>query len=87
MLSPWAGEYDERMAGNSPQNPARPGRPSDAMAQNPRIQPSLGACLRSPPRREISLVWNRSWMLPAQKNSMPVISPWATIPNTAALMP
>ena len=29
------------MAGNSPQNPARPGRPSEAMAQKPRIQPSL----------------------------------------------
>ena len=31
------------MAGNSPQNPARPGRPSEAMAQKPRIQPSCGA--------------------------------------------
>ena len=37
-----AGSYDDRMAGNSPQKPARPGRPSDAMAQNPRIHPSLG---------------------------------------------
>ena len=38
-------------AGNSPQKPARPGSPSDAIAQKPRIQPIFGACLSRPPRR------------------------------------
>jgi hypothetical protein len=75
------------MAGNSPQNPARPGRPRDAKAQKPRIHPSLGAWMRRPPRRDSSRVWNRSWMEPARKKSIPVMRPWATMPNTAALIP
>ena len=78
---------DERIAGNSPQKPASPGKPSDAIAQNPRIQPSRGACTKRPPSRLISRVPNRSWIEPAMKNSMPVMRPWATMPNTAALMP
>ena len=86
-LRPAAGWYEDRIAGNSPQKPARPGRPSEAMAQKPRIQPSLGACSSRPPRRESSRVPNRSCTDPARKNSMPVIRPWATMPKTAALMP
>ncbi len=75
------------MAGNSPQNPARPGRPSDAMAQKPRIQPMRGACSSRPPRRDSSRVWKRSFTEPAMKKSIPVMRPWATMPNMAALMP
>ena len=75
------------MAGNSPQNPARPGSPSEAMAVKPRIHPSLGACSSRPPSRESSRVPKRSCTDPARKNSRPVIRPWATMPNTAALMP
>ena len=48
---PAPGWYADRTAGNSPQKPARPGRPSDAMAQKPRIQPIFGACSNNPPRR------------------------------------
>ncbi len=55
--------------------------------QKPRIQPSFGAWSRSPPSRLISRVWNRSFTEPATKKSMPVMSPWATMPNTAALSP
>ena len=75
------------MAGNSPQNPARPGRPSDAIEQKARIQPMRGACSSRPPRRLISRVWYRSFTEPARKKSMPVIRPWATMPMTAALRP
>ncbi len=46
-----------------------------------------GDCDRSPPRREISRVWNRSFNEPAMKKSMPVMRPWATMPKMAALMP
>ena len=48
---PSAGLNAERIAGNSPQKPARPGKPSDAMAQKPRIQPSFGAWMSRPPSR------------------------------------
>ena len=57
------------------------------MAQKPRIHPSLGICSKRPLSRLISSVWYRSLILPAQKNNMPVIRPWATMPNRAALMP
>ena len=53
---PGAGLYADSTAGNSPQNPARPGSPSDAIAQKPRIQPIFGACFSRPPRRLISRV-------------------------------
>ena len=50
QYSPWsspaAGLYADRIAGNSPQNPARPGRPSEAIAQKPRIQPRCGDLLQ-----------------------------------------
>ena len=75
------------MAGNSPQNPASPGRPSDAITQKPRIQPIFGAWTSRPPRRRISRVWKRSFTEPAMKNNMPVMMPWATMPKTAALNP
>ena len=41
---PCPGSNAERIAGNSPQNPARPGSPRLAITQNPRIQPIFGAC-------------------------------------------
>ena len=41
----------------------------------------------SPPIWRISRVWYRSFTEPARKKSMPVIRPWATMPNTAALRP
>src|SRR5437764_1428020 len=53
-LRPAAGSYADRIAGNSPQKPARPGRPRDAIAQKPRIQPSLGASVWA----SGSHVWN-----------------------------
>ena len=56
-LRPSAGLYALRIAGNSPQNPARPGRPSDAIAQKPRIQPSLGICFSMPLSLLICSVW------------------------------
>src|SRR5258708_8707318 len=34
--SPAAGWYADRIAGNSPQNPASPGRPNEAKAQKPK---------------------------------------------------
>ena len=52
-----AGCRRDRIAGNSPQNPARPGRPSDAIAQKPRIQPSRGIWMSMPLSRLISSVW------------------------------
>ena len=57
------------------------------MAQKPRIQPSFGIWMSIPPRRLISSVWKRCFTDPARKKSMPVMRPWATIPNRAALMP
>ena len=57
------------------------------MTQKPRIQPILGAWRRRPPSRLISRVWKRSFTEPARKKSMPVMRPWATMPNTAALRP
>ena len=84
---PSAGSYAERIAGNSPQKPARPGRPSEAIAQKPRIQPIFGADTRRPPSRDISRVWNECCTVPARKNSIPVMRPCATIPKIAALIP
>ncbi len=72
---------------NSPQNPARPGRPSEAMAVNASIPPRIGISFMFPPRRDISLVWYRCCIDPARKKSIPVMRPCATIPITAALMP
>ena len=40
-----------------------------------------------PDSRLISSVWYRCFTEPAMKNNMPVINPWATMPNTAALIP
>ena len=57
LEQPEAGLYAPRIAGNSPQNPARPGRPSDAIAQKPRIQPSFGIWMSMPLSRLISSVW------------------------------
>ncbi len=54
---PKLGLYADRIAGNSPQNPARPGRPRLAMAQKPRIQPSRGIWINIPDSRLISSVW------------------------------
>ena len=85
-LSESAGLYALRMAGNSPQKPASPGKPRDAIAQNPKIHPSLGICLSMPLSLLISRVWYRSFTEPAKKNNMPVINPCATMPNSAALM-
>ena len=52
-----SGLYAERIAGNSPQNPASPGRPRLAIAQKPRIHPSRGIWINIPERRLISSVW------------------------------
>ena len=52
-----AGLYEAKIAGNSPQNPAKPGSPKEAIAQNPKIQPILGACTKSPPSLDMSKVW------------------------------
>ena len=53
----------------------------------PRIQPRWGTWVSRPPRRLISRVWYRSFTEPAQKKSIPVMRPWATIPKMAALRP
>src|SRR5690606_37249221 len=71
----------------SPQKPARPGRPSDAIAPNPSRPARTGACSRSPPSRASSPVWLRSLIAPARKNSRPVMTPWATLPIRAAWIP
>ena len=42
----------------SPQNPARPGSPSEAMATNAKIPASFGICSDMPP--PISAIW-RVW--------------------------
>ena len=55
--SPSSGLNAPSRAMNSPQNPARPGRPSEAMAAKPRIQPSRGAWISMPDKRLISSVW------------------------------
>ena len=55
--NPAAGLYDARIDGNSPQNPARPGKPSEAIAQKPRIQPKRGMRCSKPPICRISRVW------------------------------
>ena len=44
---------------NSPQNPARPGSPSEAMAVKAKIPPIQGMSFWLPPRRAISRVWYR----------------------------
>ena len=78
---PGAGLYAESSAITSPQNPARPGSPSDAIAVNASRLPSYGTFWSMPPPiSAISRVWYRSWIEPARKNSMPVITPWATMP-------
>ena len=85
----WAnGRYDEYRARTSPQNPASPGRPSDAIAVNQKIAPSFGRTwLTPPPISAICRVWYRSYIEPTSKNSIPVMMPWATIPKIAALIP
>ena len=54
---PASGLYEPTSDMNSPQNPARPGRPSEAIAVKARIPPMTGISFMLPPRRDISLVW------------------------------
>ena len=56
--SPSAGLKLESNAITSPQNPARPGRPSDAIATNANTPPRYGSfCMSPPPISAISRVW------------------------------
>ena len=55
LMNPYVPSFS-RIAGNSPQNPASPGSPRLAITQKPRIQPIFGACVSSPPSRDISRV-------------------------------
>ena len=56
LAEPGAGLNADRIAGNSPQKPARPGSPRLAITQKPRIQPIFGAESSRPPSRDISRV-------------------------------
>ncbi len=71
----------------SPQNPARPGSPSDASDANPSSPASAGAAVRSPPSSSSLPVRARSFTAPTRKNSSGVMSPWARFANSAALTP
>ena len=55
-----AGLYAPTSDRNSPQNPARPGRPSEAIDEYASSPASHGIISAMPPRRAISRVWNRS---------------------------
>ena len=56
-LAPVKGLNEASRAMNSPQNPARPGRPREAMAAKARMPPRMGSVFWLPPRRAISRVW------------------------------
>ena len=56
--SDWAGLKLESSAITSPQNPASPGRPSEAIATNANTPPRYGSfCITPPPISAISRVW------------------------------
>ncbi len=59
----------------SPQNPARPGSPSEASDAKPSSPASAGAAIRSPPSSDSSPVCVRSFTAPARKNSSGVMRP------------
>src|SRR5690606_3074108 len=68
--STWAGRNVPMIASNSPQNPASPGNPSEAMAANVSSAANLGSRTYMPPPRPANpLVPCRSLMAPARKNS------------------
>ena len=53
-----AGLNDDSSAITSPQNPASPGSPSEAIATNANTPPRYGSfCISPPPISEISRVW------------------------------
>ena len=91
-LRPSAGSNAPNRASISPQNPARPGSPSEATAAKARRPPRRGALPYSAApdsraRVSRSVVPVRSLSAPTRKNSRPVMRPWAMLANSAPFTP
>ena len=86
---PAAGLYEESSDITSPQNPARPGSPSEAIATNAKMPRQVRHLLRHAAadlaRSRACGTGRRS--IRRRRRACPVITPCATMPKIAALMP